>query len=135
MVGDIQVKLEFLKPLELYKLEKPYRLFIGKPPQAPNIPLTNVEMEEISGINVMDARGQEPKFDLDEHGFQFVKHSQPFPTSHDEETIQLSYIPQVESFIKQNVKHAKRVFIFDWRVCLLPIKCGTEANKESIDQT
>lgn len=113
MPGDAVVQLRFLEPLDKYQHEKPYRLFVGKPDEAD---ITNVSLETISNIPVHDVRGEEEKYELDEHGFQFVTYDPEFTAFHDEQQIEFQYLPQVKQMILEKVPYAEKVFVFDWRV-------------------
>ncbi|EEP78484.1 predicted protein [Uncinocarpus reesii 1704] len=115
-MGTITAQLNFLKPIDSYKTEKPYWLFIGKPETAPDVDLTNVVTETVTDIPVHDVRGHEEKYSLDEHGFQFIKHNQTFQAFEDEERIKTEFLPQVEKVIRENVPYVERVLVYDWRV-------------------
>ena len=118
----VSAQLGFLKPLDLYKTEKPYWLFIGKPEKAPDVDLTNVVIETISGIPVCDVRNHESSYTLDENGFQFITHNQTFDSFHNEQLIRNEFFPQVEKVIKNCMPYAERIHIYDWRVSGLSLK-------------
>lgn len=113
---SVTVTLNFLKRLELYETEKPYRLYVGQPLDAPDAVITNVQTGPTPGIQLTDARGDEDKFLLDVHGFQFVKHDQSFSNFDDAQAVERDYLPAVERVISDNVGYADRVVVFDWRV-------------------
>lgn len=63
-------------------------------------------------VVVHDARGREANFNLDQNGFQYVKHSSQEKDFTDEEKIKEVYYKEVEELLKKEAG-AKRVFIFD----------------------
>ncbi|KAJ0336351.1 hypothetical protein COL922a_008051 [Colletotrichum nupharicola] len=95
---DVCVDLEYIKPLELYKSQKPYWLFVGKPAGVQD-QITNVELELASKVPVHD----------------FLKHGQDFKSFDNEDLIQSQYLPQVEKVLYDAIPYATRVHIFDWR--------------------
>ncbi|KAI1137150.1 hypothetical protein F5Y05DRAFT_79894 [Hypoxylon sp. FL0543] len=107
------VQLRFLKPLEKYKREKPYWLFVGKPDGAD---VTNVSLEAVSGIPIHDVRGEERNYELDEHGFKFFSHNLDFEDFHDDQRIEREYLPQVEKMMLEKIPSANKVFVFNWRL-------------------
>ncbi|KAF4959029.1 hypothetical protein FGADI_1907 [Fusarium gaditjirri] len=116
MSGDTVAELSFIKDLDLYKQEKPYLLFVGKPANAENAKHTNIELETVPNIPVHDVRDRHHEYTVDEHGFQFVTHEQTFSDFDNENLINQHYLPEVEKVIYDNVPYAKKVFVFDWRI-------------------
>ncbi|CAG7555136.1 unnamed protein product [Fusarium equiseti] len=116
MPGDAVADLCFIKELDRYRHEKPYLLFVGKPASAENEQNTNVELETVTDIPIHDVRGSQHKYNIDDHGFQFVSHQQTFSDFENEDLIDQQYLPQVQKVISENIPYAKKVFVFDWRV-------------------
>ena len=116
MVNTVS-QLGFLKPLDLYKMENPYWLFIGKPKNAPDVDITNVETERVS-VPVCDVRNHEIDYSLEKQGFQFIIHKHTFQSFDDEQRLRQEYLPQVEKTIRDIIPEAERVHIYDWRVCI-----------------
>ncbi|KAL6881403.1 hypothetical protein J3F83DRAFT_722158 [Trichoderma novae-zelandiae] len=108
--------LGFIKPLELYDNEKPYWLFLAKPDHRPDVELTNVQLDVITGIPLHDVRGHEDSYSLEEHGFQFIKTNQTFQAFDSEQRIIDEYLPQVEKVIRENIPYAEKIHIYDWRI-------------------
>lgn len=116
MASSLAIELHFLKPLDLYQHEEPYWPFAGKPVAAKDADITNVELESISDIPLHDVRNHEQVYELEMHGFQFIKHDQTFTAFEDAHHVEEEYLPRVEKVILDNVSYATRVYIFDWRV-------------------
>ncbi|KAF5228607.1 hypothetical protein FAUST_10975 [Fusarium austroamericanum] len=116
MPGDTVADLCFIKDLQLYKREKPYLLFVGKPASAEHEKHTNVELETVSNVPVHDVRGRQHEYTIDEHGFQFVTHQQMFSDFDNENLISQHYLREVEKVISKNIPYANRVLVFDWRL-------------------
>jgi hypothetical protein len=117
MSHDTVISLGFLKDKPLYKREKPYVLFVGKPDSGGNETNTNVELDIIKDIPLRDLRGASHSYTLDKHGFQFITHQQAFCDFENENLIKQLYLGEVEEVIKIHIPYAKKVHIFDWRVC------------------
>ncbi|TCD65763.1 hypothetical protein EIP91_002248 [Steccherinum ochraceum] len=91
--------------------EAPYQ-YVSDPPAGK--PKTNVDKDTRSVV-VHDARGREADFNLDQNGFQYVKHVSQEKEFRDDERIKEVYYKEVEELLKKEVG-AKRVFIFDHTV-------------------
>lgn len=116
MPPQVSVSINFLKRLELYKMEKPFRMYVGQPSGYPDARITNVETAPKEGIPVTDVRGGEGLYDLESHGFKFIEHGQSFSSFGDVQAVEQQYLPEVEDIIRDNVPGAERVIAFDWRV-------------------
>lgn len=106
--------LQFIKWTDLYKIEKPYQIFIDLPPDTPR---TNVQFED-KDVVFEDVRGGEEAFGLDTHGFM-MRHTDEIEGLDDDPTTEFMekvYLPSVVGLIKKEVQGADRVKIFDWRV-------------------
>ena len=108
-------QLGFIKPLDLYKREKPYVLFLGRPEDMPDVDVTNVQSETIE-VPLNDIRGDESTYTLDEHGFQYIEHHHTFQAFDTEARIIEDYLPEVERLIRDKVPYATKVHVYDWRV-------------------
>ncbi|KAL2159074.1 hypothetical protein VTH06DRAFT_2833 [Thermothelomyces fergusii] len=86
----------------------PAPFYIGQPfaEQAKARPTVAVQVE------VIDISGNEDKYTLDRHGFQFVRHESKEKDFLNEEQIKSFYYPETEQLLK-DVTGATRVFIFD----------------------
>jgi len=80
--------------------------YVGKPETFLNRP--NVAVK----VTVQDVAGDEDKYTLDSHGFQFVKHESKEKDFKDDEKIKAEYYPEVEQLLK-DATGASRVLIFD----------------------
>ncbi|KAK4445512.1 hypothetical protein QBC34DRAFT_306915 [Podospora aff. communis PSN243] len=115
MASQIPVSINFLKRLELYKTEKPFRIHVGQPAGLPEMRTTNIETEP-KIVMLTDVRGKEGDYNLDTHGFQFVTHHQEFSSFTEAQAVEKEYLPEVETVILDNVPGADRAVVFDWRI-------------------
>lgn len=109
-------QLGFIQDLDLYAKEKPYWLFIGKPRDKLDVEPTNVKLDTVRDIPLHDVRGKESQYNLEQHGFKFIKNHHTFKQFHDQDQIVADYLPQVEELIKRHVPYAEKIHIYDWRV-------------------
>jgi len=73
----------------------------------------NVERPHaVQSVIIHDIAGDEDKYTLDSHGFQFVKHESKEKDFLDDAKIKAEYYPEVEQLLKDSTG-ATRVFIFD----------------------
>lgn len=63
-------------------------------------------------VLVHDVSGEEDKYTLDTHGFQFVKHESKEKDFLDVEKIKAEYLPETEQLVKE-VTGASRTFVFN----------------------
>jgi len=98
-------------PTELYYYKDPgdgtlpAPSYIGKP--------NTYERPHVAqNVIIHDIAGEENKYTLDSHGFQFVKHESKEKDFLDDEKIKAEYYPEVEQLLKDTFG-ASRVFIFD----------------------
>jgi len=109
-------QLGFIQDLDLYAKEKPYWLFIGKPRDKLDVEPTNVKLDTVRDIPLHDVRGKESQYNLEQHGFKFIKNHHTFKQFHDQDQIVADYLPQVEELIKRHVPYAEKIHIYDWRI-------------------
>ncbi|KAI1081702.1 hypothetical protein F5B20DRAFT_52948 [Whalleya microplaca] len=69
-------------------------------------------------VIVRDITGEEDKYTLDSHGFQFRRHASKAQDFHDPEKVEAEYYPESAQLLKE-VTGASRVFIFDHKT-----RCG-----------
>jgi len=91
----------------------PAPFYVGQPNTAdrPHAPLS---------VIIHDIAGNEDKYTLDSHGFQFVKHESKEKDFLDDEKIKAEYYPEVEQLLK-DATGATRVFIFDHTIRRAPV--------------
>ncbi|RFU32278.1 hypothetical protein B7463_g4074, partial [Scytalidium lignicola] len=91
----------------------PAPYYVGKP--------NNVDRPHApQSVIIHDIAGNEDKYTLDSHGFQFVKHESKEKDFLDDERIKAEYYPEVEQLLK-DVTGATRVFIFDHTIRRAPV--------------
>ncbi|KAA6413645.1 MAG: hypothetical protein FRX48_02006 [Lasallia pustulata] len=101
---------------DLYLREKPFQLFIDIPANVPDQRKTNIEFER-KEVGIQDIRENEGTFNLDSHGF-LVRRSSTLSSFEDLNTtsVESTYLPAVEKFLRAEVEGVDRVFFFDWRL-------------------
>lgn len=110
------VKLKYLKWDDKYEIEKPFQLYADIPPDSPQTVRGNVRFEEGELEMIQDARIQPSKFALDSHGFEFVSFKTTFSDWKNRQAVQTQFYSEVEQLLKDAVKGADIVHIFEYRV-------------------
>lgn len=108
-----RARLAFLKWIPLYEKQKPFQVFTSLPL---GVPSTNLVFEEEVELDIQDLRGQEHRFNLDEHAFQLCKADMHFTAFNDAAQIEKVYLPVVRTLIEEHVQGADNIVFFDWRV-------------------
>lgn len=109
---------EYLKWLDLYNTEKPFQILLDIPKDAPEQRRHNLEFHSGPSEVVHDVRGFGTSFQLDEHGFEYIKHDLLDLTAEDfasKDKIEKTYLPQLEKVLKQQLNGVDQVFIYDFR--------------------
>ena len=112
---NLSATLDFISPLDLYKTQKPYRIF-SQDLTAHGRPRSNIELENHQGIFIQDIRGREDQFSLDEHGFQPISHTINFNAFDDPARISGEFLDQVEELILNKIPGVKGSYLYDWKV-------------------
>jgi len=86
--------------------------YVGKPQ-------TYLRPHETQNVIVHDIAGDEEKYTLDSHGFQFVQHESKEKDFNDDEKIKAEYYPETEQLLKDALG-ASRVLIFDHTIRRAP---------------
>jgi hypothetical protein len=77
---------------------------------------------------VHDVRGAGNHFTLDQHGFEYIRHSTRVSdvNIYSKEHVENIYLPECEQLLKNVLDGADEVHVFDWRVMLRlsPAKCS-----------
>ncbi|RMZ88612.1 hypothetical protein DV736_g4158, partial [Chaetothyriales sp. CBS 134916] len=86
----------------------------GTPPAPSYVgkPSTYLRPHVTQNVVIHDISGDEDKYTLDSHGFQFVKHESKEKDFLDDNKIKAEYYPEIEKLLKDSTG-ASRVFIFD----------------------
>lgn len=113
---NITTSLNFLRWQKLYEEEKPFQIFINLPEDAEDQRTTNLVFEKVS-LQVHDVRGQARDFSLDMNGFMYRQHTIQKTNFLDQQSIEETYLPDIQTLLQQEVEGADRIFFFDWRVC------------------
>ena len=111
----INPMLKFLKWQELYEIEKPFQVFINIPSHVKDRRTTNLVFEDVQ-VNIRDVRYLPNSFDLNQHGFTYIKHTTNVQCFTDRAAVEEQYLPEIEKLIRSNLEDVDRVHFFDWRV-------------------
>ncbi|KAH8812669.1 hypothetical protein F5884DRAFT_786059 [Xylogone sp. PMI_703] len=81
-------------------------------------------------VTVHDVSGDEDKYTLDSHGFQYVKHESKEKDFLDNEKIKAGYYPEIEQLLK-DVTGATRILVFDHTIrrSAVDIRDGTTISR------
>lgn len=112
---DISPTLKFLKWQALYEVEKPFQIFINIPAHVKDQRTTNLVYEDVQ-VDIKDVRNHEIGFDLNKHGFTYLKHRTNVQNFTNRTVVEEQYLPEIEELIRSNVEDVHRVYFFDWRV-------------------
>ena len=110
-----QAALKFLKRIELYKNQKPYRIFYANP----GIPRTNEIIEE-QMVSITDIRGCDQEFSIEKNGFKIFRITPP------------SYQNCIESKDRQEYPHIKKEPIATWGDFLVDKICSQFGAEEAV---
>lgn len=74
-------------------------------------------------VVIHDISGEEDKYTLDTHGFQFVKHESKEKDFLDAEKIKAEYYPETEQLVK-DVTGASRTYVFNHAIRRQPVEAA-----------
>lgn len=112
---SISATLKFLKWQKLYETEKPFQIFINIPAHVKDQRTTNLVYEDVH-VDIKDVRHCRTSFELNRHGFTYLKHRTKVQDFTQRSVVEAQYLPEVEELIRSNVEYVDRVHFFDWRV-------------------
>jgi hypothetical protein len=115
MPNTVAGRVKFIQWQELYEYEKPFQIFIDPPKGAKDQRTTNLIYEDRT-INVVDIRGEESTYSLDDHGFTYRHHESTFDDFEKRDAVETEYLPEMERVLKSEVDGVDKVYFFDWRV-------------------
>lgn len=115
---DEQAKLNYMQWHKELEEEKPYQLVSEDLPELYGIPRQNFEIKEAPSETIIDIRGLETNFNLDEHAFVYLRHQFRPVNYFDEEEVESVYKPELEDLLKKNIAGVDEVCFFNWRVWL-----------------
>ncbi|CAH0044609.1 unnamed protein product [Clonostachys solani] len=104
-------QLNYIQNSDLFLRQKPYEILSEVPDGCEK---SNFQLMTGHAETIHDIRGYEDQFDLDNHGFQVVRHTLE-TTEFDENTIKREYIPAIETLLK-GTDPGTEVHVFDWRL-------------------
>lgn len=96
--------------------EKPYYCMMDVPA---DFPKANFKTDQGPQQVVKDMRHDLGEFSLDRNAFVMREHAMPI-TSFDKDTVEATYLPSLETLIKQELGQQVEIMFFDWRVGLRP---------------
>lgn len=114
MTSTHRGSIQYLKKENIYDEERPFQLFLDEPSVTEKGRNNNLEWETHE-VCIESFRNNLEYFDIDNHGFT-TRQLQGFSTLRDSEKIEIGYLRAVEFLLLREIKQAKTVFIFDWRV-------------------
>ncbi len=116
MAMDEMTQLWYLRPSPLFEKEKPYHIFEKLPER---FKTSNLAYERGPEQLIVDVRGREDNFTLEENGFAFRTRAPPSLNWDDEAEINAKYIPDIKELAAEMLGVGERMKIceiFDWRV-------------------
>ena len=116
---DAKTALLYLQWDEKFLTEKPYQVFVPLPDGIPEECQSNLHFALGEVEVVTDIRGREGDFTLDKNGFAVCQQNSKLENFTDAKEIERIYLPEVVELLKENVKDAEKIVIFDWRVRVL----------------
>ena len=113
--SDVDVTLKFLDWQELYSREKPFQIFIDIPDDAVDQRSSNLVFRNVK-IPLKDVRTVPHEFSLDANGFIFRNYKTNVGEDLSRDTVETTYLPEIETILREELTGVDRIFIFDWRV-------------------
>ena len=113
--SDVDVTLKFLDWQELYSREKPFQIFIDIPDDAVDQRSSNLVFRNVK-IPLKDVRTVPYEFSLDANGFIFRNYKTNVGEDLSRDTVETTYLPEIETILREELTGVDRIFIFDWRV-------------------
>lgn len=110
----------YIRWLDIYNSEKPFQVLIDLPADAKDRRRSNIEFRDGARESVRNARSDLSTFDIDKHGFTFVKHKTALqqPEFLSKESIERVYLPECKELLQASLEGVDRVHIFNWLVRL-----------------
>jgi hypothetical protein len=116
-----EATFRYLEWNDIFRHERPFQILIDIPPDAPDQRRTNCTFASQSKILVKDVRDNLEGFQLDTHGFTFVKHESKLKDTQFKDRVEVEkmYVKECEDLIKQYLEGVDRVHIFNWLVSIV----------------
>jgi hypothetical protein len=113
-----QAMFKYVEWQDLYKTERPYQILSALPEEDPDVRSSNLIFHDGPPQEVEDVRGQESKFSLDDHGFQYIPHSSGLSSADlkNEALVETRYFDECENILRDHLDDVSQVVFFDWRV-------------------
>jgi len=111
---DVLTSLEYLIPLPLYEIQKPYQVYthIADVPESEK---TNLAFEKHENVLINDVRGHEDDFSLEENGFEYVTAPCEADLTSQDPVQMEAYLAETKAFLETKYE-ADRVFCYDFRI-------------------
>ncbi|KAH7358810.1 methyltransferase CmcJ [Plectosphaerella cucumerina] len=114
----VTAEINYIRPLPIYEIEKPFQILFDIPPDVPDQRMTNVEFET-RNQSFADIRPRLADFTLDKNGFEICHESLTLTSAElaDQQVIRDRYLPEVEKILRKHVQDGfDKVHFFDWRL-------------------
>lgn len=118
MVFNERARLTYLKWDKLYETEKPFQIFVPLPDDVEDSRTDNLIFESEEEQEILDIRGSESQFSLDDNGFQIVSSGTKMDAFDSKAKIEDVYLPELVELLQRHVAGADRIVFFNWRVRL-----------------
>lgn len=128
----ITVLFNFLQWQDLYKVEKPFQIFIDIPEDAKDQRTSNLVFET-QEVQVYDASVATKQFTLDTTGFMFRKHNTRVLDFTDKFMVEEVYLPEMEALLNRRSKALTESsfliggfvdWILEWSQVLIHVRLG-----------
>lgn len=113
--SSLCASFEFIKDLDLYKEEKPYRLTTFNLETGFDVEHTNIETEWVKDVKVHDVRNHNGELSLDEDGFKYFIHETVLGTRFEDDKFDED-IEAMTIYVKNELQ-AEKAIRTDFRVC------------------
>ena len=113
--SSLCASFEFIKDLDLYKEEKPYRLTTFNLETGFDVEHTNIETEWVKDVKVHDVRNHNGELSLDKDGFKYFIHETVLGTRFEDDKFDED-IEAMTIFVKNELQ-AEKAIRTDFRVC------------------
>lgn len=120
-MDDVEyTRFRYIRWLDIFNSEKPFQVLIDLPADTKDRRRSNIEFRDGTRERVRNARSNLSTFDINKHGFKFVKHNTTLQQADflSKEIIERVYLPECKELLQASLEGVDRVHIFNWLVRL-----------------